>query len=133
LLDDLRVNRSTEAVAATKADLQDLVAREQLGFWFAEWVRVYSQSPAVEKSFVDFVTQLQKQGILKGEEISSLFFRVCTEVGVESYIKQMAAGDVGSASIFQPVDAFAKLVVFMIKYHSDAVSTQGSLRVTCLR
>ncbi|GAA6042737.1 hypothetical protein JCM8097_005557 [Rhodosporidiobolus ruineniae] len=93
--------------------------RQQLTHCFAEWVRLYQQSFNVEKSFVDFVVQLQKQGILKGEEISSLFFRVCAEVSIDSYIKNKAAGGTPATGIFQPVDAFARLITFMIKYHAD--------------
>ncbi|KAK4047791.1 CCR4-NOT core subunit cdc39 [Microbotryomycetes sp. JL201] len=97
----------------------DSDVRQQLVFSFAEWVRMYQQSASVEKSFVEFVVSLQNQGVLKGEEISSLFFRVCTEVSVDSYIKHKAAGGSPATGIFQPVDAFAKLIVFMIKYHAD--------------
>ncbi|GAA6025465.1 hypothetical protein JCM8202_003622 [Rhodotorula sphaerocarpa] len=93
--------------------------REQLTICFGEWVRLYQQSFNVEKSFVEFVVQLQKQGILKGEEISSLFFRVCAEVSTDSYIKNKAAGGTPATGIFQPVDAFARLITFMIKYHAD--------------
>lgn len=93
--------------------------REQLAFCFAEWIRLFQHSPNAEKSFIDFITQLQGQGILKGEEISSLFFRVCTEVSVDSYIKQKAIGGNLSTGIFQPIDAFSKLIVLMIKYHAD--------------
>ncbi|GJN90459.1 hypothetical protein Rhopal_003470-T1 [Rhodotorula paludigena] len=93
--------------------------REQLTYCFAEWVRLFQQSYNVEKSFVDFVVQLQKQGILKGEEISSFFFRVCAEVSIDSYIKNKAAGGTPATGIFQPIDAFARLITFMIKYHAD--------------
>jgi len=48
-----------------------------------------------------------------------MFFRVCTEVGVDSYIKQKAAGESPATGIFSPIDAFSKLVVLMIKYHAD--------------
>ncbi|GAA5929761.1 CCR4-NOT core subunit CDC39 [Sporobolomyces koalae] len=106
-------------VSIAKAAVNEPAVREQLTFCFAEWVRLYQQSYNVEKSFVDFVVQLQKQGILNGEEISSLFFRVCAEVSVDSYIKHKAAGGTPATGIFQPVDAFAKLITFMIKYHAD--------------
>ncbi|GAA5970047.1 hypothetical protein JCM3765_004764 [Sporobolomyces pararoseus] len=106
-------------VSISKAAVDKPAVREQLTFCFAEWVRLYQQSYNVEKSFVDFVVQLQKQGILNGEEISSLFFRVCAEVSVDSYIKHKAAGGTPATGIFQPVDAFAKLICFMIKYHAD--------------
>lgn len=102
-----------------KTDVSNSALREQLAFCFAEWVRLFQHSPNVERSFVDFVTQLQSQGILKGEEISSMFFRVCTEVGVDSYIKQKASGGSFATGIFSPVDAFSKMVVLMIKYHAD--------------
>ncbi|KAE8230223.1 hypothetical protein CF326_g4782 [Tilletia indica] len=95
------------------------VGREQLTYCFAEWVRLYQQLANPEKSFVEFVTELQAQGILKGEEISSLFFRVCTEASVDSYIKQKALGGNLATGIFSPTDAFSKLVVLMIKYHAD--------------
>ncbi|KAK0539323.1 CCR4-NOT core subunit cdc39 [Tilletia horrida] len=95
------------------------VGREQLAYCFAEWVRLFQQLANPEKSFVEFVTELQAQGILKGEEISSLFFRVCTEVSVDSYIKQKAVGGNLATGIFSPTDAFSKLVVLMIKYHAD--------------
>ncbi|PWN20718.1 Not1-domain-containing protein [Microstroma glucosiphilum] len=106
-------------LSKSKADLANSGLREQLAFCFAEWVRLYQHSPNAEKSFIDFVTQLQSQGILKGEEISSMFFRVCTEVGVDSYIKQKAAGGSLATGIFSPVDAFSKMIVLMIKYHAD--------------
>ena len=93
--------------------------REQLAYCFAEWIRLFQHSANAEKSFIDFVVHLQGQGILKGEEISSMFFRVCTEVGVDSYIKQKAVGGNLMTGIFQPVDAFSKLIVLMIKYHAD--------------
>ncbi|GJN94007.1 hypothetical protein Rhopal_007070-T1 [Rhodotorula paludigena] len=82
------------------------------------WVRLFQQSYNVEKSSVDFVVQLQKRGILKGEEISSLYFRVRAEVSIDSYIKNKAAGGTPATGIFQPVDAFARLITFMIKYHA---------------
>ncbi|KDE03641.1 hypothetical protein MVLG_05891 [Microbotryum lychnidis-dioicae p1A1 Lamole] len=115
--------RAGAIAPGVKAD--DAEVRQQLTYCFAEWVRLYQQSFSVEKSFVDFVVQLQNQGILKGEEISSLFFRVCAEVSVDSYIKHKAAGGSAATGIFQPIDAFAKLIVFMIKYHADPTGTNN--------
>lgn len=93
--------------------------REQLSFCFAEWVRMYSSSYSVEKPFIEFISSLQAHGILKGEEVSSLFFRVCMEVSIDAYIKAKASGSTAARGIFQPVDAFARLISLMIKYHTD--------------
>ena len=48
-----------------------------------------------------------------------MFFRVCTEVSVDSYIKQKAVGGSPATGIFSPIDAFSRLIVLMIKYHAD--------------
>ncbi|CDU22470.1 related to CDC39-transcriptional regulator protein [Sporisorium scitamineum] len=103
----------------SKVDVGNTALREQLAYCFAEWARLFQHSPNPEKSFIDYVTQLQTQGILKGEVISSMFFRVCTEVSVDSYIKQKAVGGSPATGIFSPIDAFSRLIVLMIKYHAD--------------
>jgi CCR4-NOT transcription complex subunit 1 len=102
--------------------------REQLTYCFVDWVRIYQTQPRIEDSFVKFVVELQSQGVLKGEEISSLFFRACTEVSVESYIKNKAGGGSAATGIFQPIDAFARLIAFMIKYHAPVVPGSDSTR-----
>ncbi|WFD29244.1 hypothetical protein MSPP1_000251 [Malassezia sp. CBS 17886] len=97
--------------------------RDQLAYSFAGWVRVHQQSPNPDKAFIEYVTQLQSQNVLKGEEVSSLFFRVCTEVSVEHYLKQHAAGGGVASGIFAPLDTFASLIVYMVKYHADPLGT----------
>ncbi|KAJ7490147.1 hypothetical protein B0H11DRAFT_1912166 [Mycena galericulata] len=60
-----------------------------------------------EKNFVPFITQLTKQGILKVEDVSSFFFRVCAESSVNSYVECIAAGDFDYA--FKALDAMSRL------------------------
>lgn len=95
---------------------------EKLTYYFTEWVRLFQRSPSTEKSFVGWVTQLTSLGILKGEEISSFFYRVCTETSVMLYAKLMASGDFANA--YQPIDALSRLIVLMIKYNGDAATTK---------
>lgn len=92
--------------------------REKLFAWFQQWVNVYQRSPAPEKNFIPFITTLTKQGILKAEDLSSFFFRVCAESSVSSYIKCAATGDFTHS--FQALDAMSRLIVYIIKYHGDA-------------
>ncbi|KAJ7236727.1 Not1-domain-containing protein [Mycena haematopus] len=92
--------------------------RERLFVWFQQWVNIFQRSPSPEKNFVPFITQLTKQGILKLDDVSSFFFRVCAESSVNSYVKCIAAGDFDYA--FQALDAYARLIVYIIKYHGDA-------------
>lgn len=92
--------------------------REKLFIWFQQWVAIFQRSHSPEKSFVPFITQLTKQGILKMEDVSSFFFRVCAESSVESYLNNVSTGNFGFA--FQALDAMSRLIVYIIKYHGDA-------------
>ena len=92
--------------------------REKLFIWFQQWVSIYQRSHSAEKSFVPYITQLTRQGILKAEDTSSFFFRVCAESSVNSYNKHVNAGEFDFA--FQALDAMSRLIVYIIKYHGDA-------------
>lgn len=123
LLDDLRGVRRTPAVVdviprqpSANAETEQL--RDKLYIWFQQWVNIFQRSHSPEKSFVPFITQLTKQGILKVEDMSSLFFRVCAEASVNSYVKCVASNDFAYA--FQALDAMSRLIVYIIKYHGDA-------------
>ncbi|KAF9513935.1 hypothetical protein BS47DRAFT_1362032 [Hydnum rufescens UP504] len=54
----------------------DTAMYDRLARHYTDWVRVFQRSPFPEKSFVAWVTQLTAQGIPKGEEISSFFYRL---------------------------------------------------------
>ncbi|KDQ60584.1 hypothetical protein JAAARDRAFT_31550 [Jaapia argillacea MUCL 33604] len=125
LLDDLRgVRRPSTQLAldppgprqpSVKPETEPL--RDKLFLAFQQWVNIYLR-PSPEKNFVPFITQLTKQGILKVEDVSSFFFRVCAESSVNHYLKSVSSGDFDYA--FQALDAVARLIVYIIKYHGDA-------------
>ncbi|CAG8781588.1 2496_t:CDS:1, partial [Acaulospora colombiana] len=69
---------------------------------------------------------MQQQGVLKGEEISSMFFRVCTEMSVEHYTKQKLS-NASPAISYQAIDAFSKLIVLLVKYHSDPEGVNNNI------
>ncbi|KAI8346449.1 CCR4-Not complex component, Not1-domain-containing protein [Mortierella sp. GBAus27b] len=114
LIEDIR--RRAQVPREASKDVDNSVLREQLAFIFAEWIRVYQLPTSNDKDYGAFINSIQQQGVLKGEEISSLFFRVCTEMSVESYIKYKATN---TAAAYQGVDAFVKLIVTLVKHYSD--------------
>ncbi|KAH8102882.1 Not1-domain-containing protein [Cristinia sonorae] len=124
LLDDLRGVRRPVPPAASdsggrasvKPETEQL--REKLFIWFQQWVNIFQRSHTPEKSFIPFINSLTKQGILKVEDISSFFFRVCAESSVNSYLKCIDAGEFTYS--FQALDAMSRLIVYIIKYHGDA-------------
>ena len=128
LLDDLRgvrrpptapiVPETTTVLRQPAVTPETEQLKEKLFVWFQQWVNIFQKSHTPEKNFVPFITQLTKQGILKVEDVSSFFFRLCAESSVNSYVKCIAAGDFDHA--FQALDAMSRLIVYIIKYHGDA-------------
>ncbi|KAJ1307774.1 hypothetical protein OPQ81_001861 [Rhizoctonia solani] len=104
--------------SSTYSNTQLVLLSERLAVHFDDWLRIFQRSPSSEKAFGSYVTQLTNEGILKGEDISSFFFRVCTETSVEQWTKYTSAGDYSAA--YQPIDALSRLIVLMIKYNGDA-------------
>jgi CCR4-NOT transcription complex subunit 1 len=100
--------------------------RERLIIWFREWVNIYQRTQTPEKSFIPYITALTKQGILKAEEISLFFFRVCAETSLKSYIVCATSGDFANA--YHALDAMSRLITLLIKYHVDAtgVNNEGA-------
>ncbi|KAI9341268.1 CCR4-Not complex component, Not1-domain-containing protein [Zopfochytrium polystomum] len=93
--------------------------RGKIGMLFLEWVELYHHTATNSRMQSMFVTQLHQQGILQGEDVASLFFRICTELSVEHYIKEKAVANSTEETWFQAVDAFARLIVLLIRYYVD--------------
>jgi len=86
--------------------------REKLFIWFQQWVNIFQRSHSPEKSFVPFINQLTKQGILKVRGRIIVLLSVCAESSVNSYVKHVATGDYDYA--FQALDAMSRLIVYII-------------------
>ncbi|KAI9310521.1 CCR4-Not complex component, Not1-domain-containing protein [Dichotomocladium elegans] len=116
LMDDLRSGGQQQK------DLQDEEAslRDQLQYYFADWVRLYQHPSTTDKAQNAFLIQLSQQVIFNNEDMSSLFFRVCIEASVDrvNKFKQIPGQSPGAA--YQLIDSFSKLVVGLIKIQADA-------------
>ncbi|KAK4684746.1 CCR4-NOT transcription complex subunit 1, partial [Tremellales sp. Uapishka_1] len=125
LLEELRVSSSQEmSVQASSASSEDIKPvidtklQERLTHYFLEWVRVFSTSQSPETSFVPYVTFLQKEGILNGEDISSAFYRTSINCAVD-----LDAGKVSDTPLFYGTDSLAKLIVLIVKNYGDKSGT----------
>ncbi|EJT98519.1 Not1-domain-containing protein [Dacryopinax primogenitus] len=121
LLRAASAGKATETAARLIKQLQgpeDKGPYNTLASYFKGWVRSFHQSTNLEQSFIDFVTHPEMQGILRGEDISSLFFRVCAEVSVERTSVALRAGLAANPYLY--VDALSKLLAMIVKYHGEA-------------
>lgn len=124
LLEDLRGPRPETAAAVADKPAVDTKLQERLSHFFLEWVRVYSSTKNPEAAFVPYITYLQKEGILNGEDVSSAFYRVAINCAVDVDVTKVEAGR------FYGTDALAKLVVLIIKNYGDKSGTSNTQRST---
>ncbi|KAI9365956.1 CCR4-Not complex component, Not1-domain-containing protein [Zopfochytrium polystomum] len=109
-------------LSPSEAAIKDAEAsglRDKIGILFSEWVKLFNHSSTNQRMQWQFISQLHQQGILQGEDAASLFFRICTELSVETYIKAKANPGAPPESCFQAVDAFARLIVLLVHYYVE--------------
>ena len=107
----LRVELHLLATSFGKDSSDPVWLREQVSTLFDQWLEAYNMQS--DKVYAQCISELQRQGVLKGDDMSDRFFRVVTELAVEKY---------QSDGNLQAVDAFAKLVVLLVKYADGATS-----------
>ncbi|XP_078446307.1 transcription regulator isoform X2 [Wolffia australiana] len=112
--------------------------RDQVSLLFTEWFRL-NDLPATDAAYTHFISQLQQNGFLKGDERTESFFRIITEISVAHCLSSEQTVTTGQLSMqsphqmqhlsFSAIDACAKLVLLLLKY---LLLEQGPGKVTLL-
>ncbi|GAA5806524.1 hypothetical protein HPULCUR_012060 [Helicostylum pulchrum] len=87
--------------------------RDQLQFFFGEWVRLCQHPATTEKTMLAFATQLGQQATYQAD--SSFFYRVCIEASVDHVNKFKSSPGPSPAIAYQPIDAFSSLLVTLMQ------------------
>lgn len=128
LLDDLRIGptRPKSTDMPSNGPLEDKLSidKDRLSHYFLEWVRVFSTSNRSEDAFIPYITYLQKEGILSGEDISTAFYRVAINCAVDLDASKMGERE----PTFYGVDSLAKLIVLIIKHYGDKSDASSARR-----
>lgn len=93
-----------------------------------EWVNIH-QTGQIVKMFPVFVQQMTAHGILKTDDLVTRFFRLSTEMCVESCYRLLATQSGGPNSLelrnkcYETLDAFTMLIVLLIKNSGSSSSS----------
>ncbi|XP_072963541.1 uncharacterized protein [Typha angustifolia] len=114
---------ANEAAAADPPGFQD-----QVSVLYSEWCQICEHPVTNDAAYGHYISQLQQSGLLKGDDITDRFFRILTELSVthslvSEQVMTPSAMSLHSPQQIQqlsyiPIDAYAKLVVLILKYSS---------------
>ena len=84
-----------------------------------DWIQHHSLLSQKDntKAFQQFVLQMNSQGLFKTDEMITRFFRICTELCVESCYSYLAKNQ--RQACYQRLDAFVKLIILLVKHSGD--------------
>mmetsp|Transcript_5766 Transcript_5766/g.17008 ORF Transcript_5766/g.17008 Transcript_5766/m.17008 type:complete len:1878 (-) Transcript_5766:275-5908(-) len=91
-------------------------AREQVTGLLEHWIRVWNESPGSEKAYARYLALLQQHAIPRSETSTERFVRLATIICVESCVESRTVGDGTSALSYSAIDAYAKLLILLVKY-----------------
>ena len=122
LLDNVRAVASSEqqqlpaALFMRSNDPSGL--REQVAQLLRTWLQLCARSDSVNNESVHtpYLTMLQQQGALKGDENADRFFRITTELCVEYSLNNIVESNGRKKPSYVAIDAFTKLVVLLVRY-----------------
>lgn len=107
-----------------------------------DWITMYHSNNNLSKVFQIYVQSMNLQGILKTDDSITRFFRMSTELCVEFCYKVLATNPSPSATAvveirnkcFQTIDAFAHLIVMLIKHSgtNTGVATESTAKLNLL-
>ena len=94
--------------------------QDQLEYIFSEWVRVYQNSGASDRTYAAFLRDMHQKQAINNQADSAAFFRFCLDICVATF-EQEALSPAGSLSdAYLHTDALAKLIILLVKLQGEA-------------
>lgn len=110
---------------------------EKTDYLLREWISIYNsqhQGRDSTKAFSMFVHQMNLHGILKTDDLITRFFRLSTQLCVETVYRALLDKSNPNMSIVRPkcyhtLDAFVRLVSLLVKHSGDTTNTTTKVQL----
>ncbi|XP_076264687.1 CCR4-NOT transcription complex subunit 1 isoform X3 [Rhynchophorus ferrugineus] len=110
---------------------------EKTDFLLREWINIYNsqhQGRDSTKAFSIFVHQMNVHGILKTDDLITRFFRLSTQLCVETVYRALLDKSNANMTLIRPkcyhtLDAFVRLVSLLVKHSGDANNTTTKIHL----
>jgi CCR4-NOT transcription complex subunit 1 len=116
-----RIMSKLKSSGISDAEPSDGVGQERLQYIFSEWMTLYGHPVRSDSLTAAFVAQLQQQGVVESQVDLARFLKVGIETATETFERITVMNpsiDMNEAHF--EVDAFARLVVMLVKAHGGA-------------
>lgn len=115
----LRETGVPEPIKAVMSD-EASAKQDQMEYIFSEWVRVYQNSSASDRTSAAFLKDMHQKQVINKQGDSAAFIRFCIDLCVASF-EQEALSPTGSLSdAYLHTDALAKLIILLVKLQGEA-------------
>lgn len=109
---------------------------EKTDYLIREWINIYHAQPSARdstKAFSMFVHQMNVHGILKTDDLITRFFRLSTQLCVETVYRNLQEQSLTStvlrAKCYHTLDAFVRLVALLVKHSGDTSNTTTKIHL----
>ncbi|KAK9891930.1 hypothetical protein WA026_017413 [Henosepilachna vigintioctopunctata] len=110
---------------------------EKTDYLLREWISIYNAQPQgreTTKPFTLFVQQMNVHGILKTDDLITRFFRLSTQMCVETVYRSLSDKSLGNMSLirakcYHTLDAFVKLVALLVKHSGETANTNTKVHL----
>jgi CCR4-NOT transcription complex subunit 1 len=95
--------------------------QDQTKYMFAEWVRL-CENPGTQDQptlFLRWIWELHQGQAMNNDGDAMAFFRTCIDESIIAYNEHVSRPNANMAEAFTHMDAFAKLIIMLVKYNSE--------------
>ena len=101
------------------------ITQDHMEYLFDEWVALYSSSAVGDRIYDSFLREIHVKQTIGSPDDSAIFFRLCVDSCVLGFEMELHSPNTTFSNAMLRTDAFARLVVLMVKSHGDM---NGKLR-----
>jgi CCR4-NOT transcription complex subunit 1 len=119
---NLKLEASTRPNQLTVASSEGgHLKQDQTKYMFAEWVRL-CENPGTQDQptlFLRWIWELHHEQTMNNDGDAMAFFRTCIDESVLAFNAHGSRPNANIAEAFTHIDAFAKLIIMLVKYNSE--------------
>jgi len=107
-----------ELPATLTPEERRIIQQDQMDYIFDEWVHLFNNPNATDKSSMIFVQQMHSRAVVNSKDDFFIFTRQAIDKSVDRYeLVSQSGGSIGEG--YQSIDALVKMITIFLKSHEE--------------